>query len=158
MNAELLELLKETPSGKFKKYSITRANMLTLLHVLLGIAKKERGFQKDDITSNDLQALFQGKSWVNGAWAEMGDINALQFHPIEKFPELYSDKMPDRIISYPWKGFGLLTDLQLFLYGCERLKPAESDATLWLDILYNLQVQSSHAPTQHACLLTESVN
>ena len=135
-----------------------RANVLTLLRKLLGICKKERGYPKDDIASNDLQALFQGKSWVNDAWVDTGDTNALQFHPIEKFPELYSDKMPDRIISYPWKGFGLLTDLQSFLDGCERLKPAESDATLWLDILYNSQVQSTNAPTQHTCILMESVS
>jgi hypothetical protein len=59
---------------------------------------------------------------------------------MDRFPELFSGRMPDRMISYTWAGFTLLTDLPLFLDAAERLHPpAAADKTYWLDIAFTCQ-------------------
>lgn len=138
MSDELREMLEKTPSGKHGKYSITSNGMSKLFPKLLLIARQEREFEGEDLTSHDCAALFQGKSWENGRWTAEKDV-ALQFHPMDKFPDLYSDKMPDAPISYPWKNFGLIRDLPQFLDACKKEVVDEFETTLWLDILFNCQ-------------------
>ncbi len=111
---------------------------------LLPIAK-ERGYTKDNFTSHDCAALFQGKSWKARKWAAEKDWR-LQFHPMHRFPELFSAKMPDRMISYTWAGFTLLADLPRFLDAAERLHPLAAGGeacTHWLDITFNDSDQNS---------------
>jgi hypothetical protein len=141
MSDALCEMIKKTPSGKHRKYSITRKGMSKIFSKLLVIAREERGFVGKDLTSHDCAALFQGKSWICGRWAENKD-ERMQFHPMDKFPQHFSDKMPDRVLSYPWAEFGLIEILPLFLDACEQEVLAEDDTTLWLDILFT--DQNSH--------------
>jgi hypothetical protein len=140
MTDALREDLKKTKSGKHGKYSITREGLAKLFRELLLIAR-ERGYTKDDLTFHDCAALFQGKSYKDGAWAAEKD-KSLQFHPMDRFPALFSDKMPDRMISYTRAGFTLIADLPLFLNECEKLHPPTGGGeapTYWLDIAFNCQ-------------------
>jgi hypothetical protein len=140
LSADLREKLLLTPTGKKGKYSLTRQCLEMIFPALLRIAKEERGFEGEDITSHDCAALFQGKSWKDGSWTDTKDKN-LQFHPVERFPELFSDKMPDRMKSYTWAKYGLIKDLPHFLDQCEILAPpnANGETTYWVDILINDQ-------------------
>ena len=134
---ELREMLNKTPSGKYGIFSITREGMSKIFPGLLDIAKEERGFNGDDVTSHDCAALFQGKSWRNGAWTVEAEPS-LQFHPMDRFRHFYCEKMPDRTNSCAWGNFGLIRDLPSFLDECERVVPPSPDggAALWLDILF----------------------
>ena len=60
---------------------------------------------------------------------------------MDKFPELFSDKMPDRMKSYTWAKYGLIQELRYFLDECEILAPpnAYGETTYWVDILINDQ-------------------
>ena len=132
--------LQLTQSGRHGKHSITRQGLAELFRRLLPIAR-QRGYTKDDLTSHDCAALFQGKACKDGAWTA-GKDPRLQFHPMDKFPELYSDKIPDRMISYTWAGFMLIADLPLFLDEAERLAPPSADGgapSYWLDIVFTCQ-------------------
>jgi hypothetical protein len=146
-NERLRALLASTPSGKWGKYSLTRDGLEKVTHKLLGVAK-ERGYQKDDFTSHDLQALFQGKIWKDedAGWCGVpSDEQAkLIFHPMDKFQAYYSDKMPAVLITYAWKDFRLITDLPRFLDEYEKIVKSESpgsyqERTYWIDIAFNDQ-------------------
>ena len=139
LSDDLREKLSKTPSGRHQRFSITRPGLSEIIPKLLLIANG-RGFTGDDITSHDLAALFQGKSWKNGKWTEEKD-KKLQFHPMDKFQEHYSGKMPTRMISYTWASFGLIKVLNRFLNECEKLfsQIENSEATYWCDILFNDQ-------------------
>jgi len=140
MSDALREDLKKTQSGKHGKYSLTRQGLAELFRRLLPVAR-QRGYTKDDLSSHDCAALFQGKAWKDGEWAADKDPR-LQFHPMDRFPELYSDRMPDRMISYAWAGFMLMADLPLFLDASEEMAPTSADGgttTYWLDIFFTCQ-------------------
>ncbi len=137
---DLREKLKMTHSGNHGKYSITRKGLSEIFQRLLRIAKEERGFEEKDMTSHDCAALFQGKSWKSGQWKGEKD-EKLQFHPMDRFPELYSDKMPDRITTYTWTMFKLIGHLPQFLDACEEMVPTSpnGETTYWMDILFTCQ-------------------
>jgi hypothetical protein len=160
LSDDLREKIKRTPSGRMRKYSITRRGLTEIFPKLLYKAKAERGFEKDDLTSHDCAALFQGKVWSNSphyegeslddpkkewkessGWAVTEAQESLRFHPMEKFPTIFSANWPDRMISYTWANFFLIRHLPRFLAACEELVPpsAEWEATYWLDILANDQ-------------------
>ena len=133
----LEEKLKDTPSGRYGKYSIQRAKIVELVNALLEIAK-ERGYAGDDITPFDCEALFQGKLWTEaGGWSKEGQRD-LKFHPIEIFSELYSTEWPERISTYDWNGFTLKSKLVRILDEFETLFPPHADGSscYWLDILF----------------------
>ena len=135
----LREKLKGTQSGLWGLYSITRANIAALVAAILIIAG-ERGFVGNDLTSEDCRAVFQGKTWTTTGWSKEG-METLKFHPIEKFPHLYSSEMPERIASYTWFKFTLRGNLGQFLDQLEALHPPNVDGTTsyWLDILFSDQ-------------------
>ena len=141
---ELLEKLKDTPSGKYGKFSIKRENINSLVTELLAIAN-ERGFVKSDLTSSDCQALFQGKTWDTAGykWSEERQ-DQLKFHPIERFPHLYSAEWPEGIPSYTWYQFTLRDNLIKFLDQLEKYLPREVNGIqgYWLDILFTDQNSS----------------
>ena len=135
-------LLKGTPSEKYGKNSITQKGMNELHRELLMIAQTERGFQGTSLTSNDAAALFQGESWVNGEWSKEGRED-FKFHPMAKFGHLYSEEMPDRIQSYPWKGFSLETHLNAYINQLLELCPPHTsehgDPKFWVDVYFSDQ-------------------
>jgi hypothetical protein len=140
LSDDLREMIKQTPSGRLGKYSITRDGLTKIFPLLLRKARDDRGFEKKDLTSHDCAALFKGKSWKDGRWTDEKDPK-LQFHPMEEFPELFSATWPDRMISYTWAEFTLINALSRFLAECEALVPPSTngETTYWLDILANDQ-------------------
>ncbi len=69
------------------------------------------------------------KKWEMGGQKE----KRLQFHPMDLFPELFSDKMPDRMISYTWARFRLIGDIFRFIDESEIVAPpsASEEPTYW---------------------------
>ena len=142
-SGDLRALLLETKSGQKQLHSLRWKTAPAFFAELLSIAKKERGFTGDDITSHDCAALFQGKSFVDGKWAE--EQQALKFHPMDRpeLAEFYSAKMPDVMVSYTWARFGLTKHLPQFLGEFRARVPegglSDEEATFWLDVVFNDQ-------------------
>ena len=133
------ELLK-TPAGKRNKFSLTPDGIEKIFPALLQVARApERMYDRDDLTSHDCAALFQGKKWMDGRWTEEV-YEHLKFHPVDMFPQYYSEKMPDRMQSYPWAIFWLIKDLRNAINEYEKIVPNDNRSeTYWLDILVNDQ-------------------
>ena len=140
---ELRAKLRDIPSGKFEKFSITRIGLSQIFPKLLGIARKERGFTGEDLTSHDCAALFQGRVWTDAGWSVEIDEKK-QFHPVEKFSEHFSDKLPGRMGSYTWAKFRLIKDMPLFLDAYEKVAVpcANGETTYWFDVLISDQNSS----------------
>ena len=137
--------------------SVTRKGLSEIFAKLLRIAIEKRGYTGKDITSHDCTAMFQGKVWKNTphwegnslndpektwkeypGWAVTKRLEALQFHPMEKFRNHYSDQAPTHTISYRWANLRLNTDANLYLDEFEKTDPpdAGTEATYWLDVLF----------------------
>jgi hypothetical protein len=88
--------------------------------------------------SHDCAALFQGKKWMDGCWADKA-YDHLKFHPVDKFLQFYSEKMRDRC-NYPWANFRLIEHLEKAINEYERIVPNDDQSEIyWLDILVNDQ-------------------
>ena len=141
----LQELLKGTPSERYGKYSITQGGMDELHRQLLNLARDERRFHGESLTSDDCAALFQGREYTNGRWSDEG-CEDRKFHPMDKFAHLYSSEQPTRIQSYPWKGFSLDRHLKAFIKRLLEIDPPRDfehgEPKFWIDVLFS--DQNSH--------------
>ena len=135
--ADLSEKMKNTVSGRCRRFSISLEGIIQLVDGLLRISREERGFIGDDLTPHDCAALFQGKTFHSGEWSNERDLS-LQFHPMDRFPDLYSEEWPACTVSYPWGGFKLKKYVKLFaeaLYAGSRCPRG----TFFFDIFFNCQ-------------------
>ena len=138
-STELYELLLHTRCGKAGKFSITEAGLLKLFANALELAKETRNFNGNRITSHDFCALCQGKRWNSEqrCWARNSVYE--RFHPVDKWPECYSEKMPTTAITYPWKDFDCLDYLPQFLKGVEERLGRNDERTYFFDVVFNDQ-------------------